>query len=117
MVHKTSKARKTASSLQFLPLTDESFKENVKRTHLQAMVWYATMKADPPAVDSTLYGWKRDELNKVLLPIDLPESIVTAPDELLNTVKFGCSASCSSKPKQCLCATARRHRYLSEWSN
>ena len=75
LVHKTSKARKTAPPLQFLPPTDKSFKEHVKRAHLQAMVWYATMKAGSPAVDPTLYGWSRDELNKALLPIDLLKAL------------------------------------------
>ena len=46
---KTSKTRKTAPLLQSLPPTDEYFKENVKRAYLQAMVWYATIEADPPA--------------------------------------------------------------------
>ena len=111
LVHKTFKARKTAPPLQFLPPTDKSLKENVKRVHLQAMVWYATMKAGSSAVDPTLYGWRRDKLNKVLLPINLPESIAAAPDEVLNMVKCGCNPC---KPKRCLCASARRCRYLSE---
>lgn len=62
-----TKARKTAPPLQFLSLTDESFKKNVKRAHLQAIVWYATMEANPP-VDPTLYGWRRDELYKDSYP-------------------------------------------------
>ena len=45
---------KTTPSLQNLPQADESFKENVKGAQLQAMVWYAAIEADPPAVDPTL---------------------------------------------------------------
>ena len=48
---KKSKARKSAPSLQSLHPKD------------------ATMEIDPPAVDPTLYGWRRDKLNKVLVPI------------------------------------------------
>ena len=68
---KTSKARKKAPDLQSLPPTSEAFKENVKRAHLQAIVWYSTMEAESPAINFTDYGWNKDELNKVLAPVGL----------------------------------------------
>ena len=104
---KTSRAKKTAPPLQSLPPTDESFKENVKRSHLQAMLLYATIKTDPLAVDPTLTGWRRDELNKVFVPVGLPDSIAAAPDEVLNLVKCGCSTSSPCKTKRCSCASVR----------
>ena len=63
------------------------------------MVSYVTMESDPPPVNPTLYGWRRDELSKVLVPIRLPDSIVAAPD--------GCSRSSPCKTKGCSCASAR----------
>ena len=90
-----------------LPPTDESFKENVRRVHLQAMVWYATRETDFLALEPTLYGSRRDELCNVLAPSGLPDSITAAPDEILNMVKCGCSTSIPCKTKWCLCALAR----------
>ena len=104
---KASKARKTVLPLQSLPPTDKSFKENVKRMHLQPMVWYATVEVDPPAVDPTLYGWRRGELNKVLVPIGLPDSVAAAPDKVLNMVKCGYNTSSPCKNRGCSCASAR----------
>ena len=66
--HKTSKARKTALQLKTFPPTNESFRENVKRGILQTPVWYASLEPDPLDLDPTLFGWTRDESNKVLLP-------------------------------------------------
>ena len=40
-------------------------------------------------MDPTLYGWRKDELNKVLVPIGLHDTIAAAPDEVLNMVKCG----------------------------
>ena len=59
----------------------------LQQMHLEAIVWYATIEADRPAVEPTLYGWRRDELNKALVPIGLPDRVAAAPDEVLNMVK------------------------------
>ena len=58
-------------------------------------------------MDPTLCGWRRDELNKVLVPIGLHDTIAAAPDEVLNMVKCGCSTSSHCKTKRCSCAPAR----------
>ena len=104
---KTPKARKKAPDLQSLPPTSEAFKENVKRAHLQAIVWYSTMEAEPPATDFTDYGWIKDELNKILAPVGLPSGISAAPDEVLNSVKCGCCSSTPCSTKRCLCVSVR----------
>ena len=48
---KTGKARKSAPKLETLPPTTECFKENVKRGHLQIMIWKSTMSQEPPNID------------------------------------------------------------------
>ena len=70
------------------------------------MVWYVTMEADPLTVDPT-YGCRRDELNKVLVPMGLPDSVAVAPDEILKMVECGCSTYSLCKTGQCSCASAR----------
>ena len=103
--HKNPKATKTAHLLRYLPPAEKSFDQNVKRTHLQVMLWYATMDVDTPA-DPTLYDQKRDKLNKVFAPIGLPESVATDQVEVLNMVKCGFSASSPYKTRRFSCASA-----------
>ena len=55
---KTGKACKKAPELERLPPTTECFAENVKRGHLQVMIWYSTMSSSPPEVDVSLLGWQ-----------------------------------------------------------
>lgn len=44
------------------------------------MVWYTVLEVDPPAVDPTLRGRRRDELNNVNVSINLPDSITDTPN-------------------------------------
>ena len=56
-----------------LPPTTEVFKENVKRAHRQALVWQSLEAQNPPELDSTEYGWVKDDQNKSLQPVTLPD--------------------------------------------
>ena len=92
--------------LKTLLPTNESFRENVKRGILQTLVWYATLEPDPPDLDPALFGWTRDESNKVLLPTTVEEGVLVAPGEILNMVKCGCSLSTACSSKHCTCSSA-----------
>ena len=46
-----AKSKSGASKLESLPPTDNSFIQNLKRTHLQIAAWRYSLNADPPAVD------------------------------------------------------------------
>ena len=35
-------------------------------------------------IHPTLYGWKKDECNKALVPVGIPEGVLSAPTEVLN---------------------------------
>ncbi|KAG1683171.1 Glutamate receptor U1 [Nymphon striatum] len=48
-----------------LPPTTEAFKENVKRAHYQALVWRSLEAQNPPELDSTEYGWVKDDQNNI----------------------------------------------------
>ena len=66
---------------------------------LPMATWYLTMNPHPPNLDPTFYGWVRDEINKILYPVGIPEGISPAPPEVLSLIKCNCSTNkpCSSK--------------------
>ena len=80
--------------------TSEAFEENVKRALLQVCIWIAALHLKPLDLDPTQFGWSKDELNKVLMPVILPTGIEAAPASILEMIRFGCG---SEEP----CSTAR----------
>ena len=88
-----------------LPPTDEAFQENVKRAVLQSMIWYSTMKSDPPDVDPTLFGWAKDMANKILVAVARPDNVSSAPEAILK-LKCGCSSTSPCNTKRCSCSSA-----------
>ena len=62
---KTGK-RSSTPKLCTLPPTTEAFKDNVKRAQHQTLVWQSLEAQNPPELDSTEYGWVKDEQNKSL---------------------------------------------------
>ena len=47
---------------------NESFQPNVLRTNLQCCIWKHGEEANPPDIDPTMHGWKRDAINKTMTP-------------------------------------------------
>ena len=103
---KTGKARKTAPTLASLPPTTESFTENVKRAHLQAIHWNSVLSADPPSLDPTVYGWERDEKTKSLSPVGIPPHKSAAPKEVLDMIKCSCRSQLPCTTNRCKCSAA-----------
>ncbi|KAG1677170.1 hypothetical protein GQR58_013974 [Nymphon striatum] len=62
-----------------LPPTTEAFKENFKRAHYQALVWRSLEAQNPPELDSTEYGWVKDDQNKSFQPVTIPDNVELAP--------------------------------------
>ena len=50
----------SAPKLISLPPTNESFQPNVLRAHLQCCIWKHGEEANPPDIDPTMHGWKRE---------------------------------------------------------
>ena len=46
-----------------LPPTTEAVKENVKIAHHLALIWQSLETQNPPELDSTEYGWEKDDQN------------------------------------------------------
>ena len=71
-----------------LPPTTEAFKENVKRSHRQALAWQSLKAQNPPELDSTEYGWVKDDQNKSLQPVTLPDEVELVPEMVLRLIKW-----------------------------
>ena len=63
---KSGKGQISATNLSALPPTREAFLENVKRAHLQAMLW-RDPGADPRDFNPQEFGWKED--NNTIRPV------------------------------------------------
>jgi len=89
-----------------LPPTTEAFKENVKRAHYQALVWRSLEAQNPPELDSTEYGWVKDDQNKSLQPVTLPDEVQLAPEMVLRLIKCGCHSTTPCSSRACSCNSA-----------
>ena len=87
--------------------TEEVFHENVKRAHLQAMVWLSTPCSDPQNLDSTDYGWNRDEQLRSLVAIGIPPGIVCATSSVLDLTKCSCFSDKPCSNYRCGCVSAQ----------
>ena len=100
------KAKKTPK-LQALPPTSEAFSENVKRAHFQTCIWKSSMEPDPPNLDPTKFGWRKDKLAKLLTPVTLPADTLLAPASVLKLICCGCASDQPCASGRCGCYTAQ----------
>ena len=101
------KSLTTAPELKSLPPTTEAFEMNVRRAHIQTAIWKSAGEADPPALDPTLFGWKREEVSRSLVPILLPPNVALAPSYILEIIRCGCSSERPCFTTQCRCTAAK----------
>ena len=103
---KSGKGQFSATNLSALPPTREAFCENVKRAHLQTMLW-RNLRADARSLKAEEFGWKME--NNKLTPIPSQNSLNVAPEYILKLIKCGCKSvpvcrsRCSCKEKNLPC--------------
>ena len=104
-----SSAKKTASAappLRSLPPTSEAFREHVRRAHLIAAQILSSDEPHPPNLSPLEYGWTYDELSKCFDPVILPSGVETAPVEVLQLIRCGCSSDKPCQSARCSCYSA-----------
>ena len=84
-----------------LPPTTEVFTENVKRAHLQAAYWKASIEGTVPPVDALTHGWEHG--GSYLKPTTVSEGTLSAPVAVLEMMRCGCASGC--KGGHCKCST------------
>ena len=91
-----------ATTLKSLPPTDETLKENIKRAHYNAALWYNCITGIPPQMNPCDYGWGGNEDGTTLSPIMLPKGVPIAPEEVLKITHSKCALS-KCKNNRCSC--------------
>lgn len=93
--------------LKSLPPTTEAFELNVRRAHIQTAIWMSACEPEPPKFDPTLYGWKREDASKSLVPVLLPSTTALAPQEVLEMIHCRCSSDKPCSTAHCRCNAAK----------
>jgi len=81
------------------------FEENVKRAHHQCAIWRNALQ-EPPQLDSTKFGWSRNENTKSFEPVTLLSSTTPAPDYVLKLVFCSCASDSPCASRRFGCVTA-----------
>ena len=63
-----------APKLESLPPTTATFIENVKRAHLQAVIWNHALSPSKPDINPMNFGYIFDAKTNNLQPVNIPES-------------------------------------------
>ena len=99
--------KKSAPDLKSLPPTSDAFEEHVHRAHYQAAVWRASMYAEPPTLDPSQYGWSRENVTNVLIPVPLSLDVSPAPLDVLKMIRCGCTSARPCSTNRCSCSAAK----------
>lgn len=103
---KVSRSIGAAPKLHSLPPTNEAFRENVARAHLQVAVWKNAIDRHPPNMDPLVHGWKRCDGLPSMAPTTVPDNVPVAPDDILKMIKCSCESATACKSKRCGCNNA-----------
>ena len=103
---KTGKGQVSVPKLCSLPPTTEAFVENVKRAHQQASMWRSAKDEYPPVLGVEKYGWKKDKVNRLLVPTSIPEAVNLAPDSVLKLIRCACKSGTPCNSSRCGCRSA-----------
>ena len=68
----SKKNASAAPPLRSLPPTTETFREHVKRAHLQASIFLASGESEPPDLFPTELEWSYDQQSKCYDPVSIP---------------------------------------------
>ena len=83
--------------------SSEAFEENVKRAHLQAIVWRSLEDSSLPELDVEKYGWVKDSKLKTLQPVLLPTNVELAPETVMRLIRCGCKSVNPCRTLSCSC--------------
>ena len=103
-----TKSKVKSFKLEDLPPTTESFQQNVLRAELQAAIWRASLQYEPTPLDPTAFGWRKDEDNKILLPVFSTSDISQLPSKLEKLMACNCAGDSPCSKGQCGCRQSNR---------
>lgn len=108
-VWKTKVSRTICSALNLcsLPRTNEAFKENVLRAHMQVAMWKTSDKSEPAAPDPLQHGsgWILDTCTGCLVARGGGDNELLAPEEIKKFIKCSYESKQPCKTKRYGCTT------------
>ena len=77
--------------------------------HLLRMtcIWKNALELDPPILETTNYGWIKEESTKSLLPTTVPANVYLAPNDILKLTQCTCTCGMPCKFSRCGCNNAK----------
>ena len=66
-------------------------------------VWKAVLEKDYPDLVPILYGWKKDEASKSLLPVTVHGGAAIAPLDVIKVIRCGCATDQPCANDRCMC--------------
>ena len=103
--YKIFSTRLNVPSLKSLPPTDDSLALHLKRAYIQAMLWKAADRNQPPNVDLCDYG-SREMSAGTPYPVRLRASKPVGPTELMKVIACSWSSDTPCRRKNCSCSSA-----------
>ena len=65
------------------------------------------MDEEPPNLDPLKFGWVKDDLDKSLCAVPLPQDVPLAPAEVLKMIQCTCSSEQPCSSLRCGCASGQ----------
>ena len=103
---KVGRSKAAAPALCSLPPTNDSFRQNTLRAHLQVAIWLNSLESHPPDLDPICYGWNKDEGSNILTPTTVAEGVEMVPEEILKAIKCSCKSDKPCQSTRCSCKSA-----------
>ncbi len=72
---KVAQSTACAPKLSSLPPTNEAFRENVARAHLQVAIWQHSLQSNPHDLNPERYGWSKEKDSKSYVPTTVPDNV------------------------------------------
>ena len=104
--NKVSRSICSAPKLHALPPTEEAFKENAARAHLQVAIWRNASEPHPPSLNPLNYGWTKQKGSDPLSPTMVGDNVELVPSDVLKMIKCSCESDVPCKTKRCGCLNA-----------
>ena len=64
------------------------------------------MSSHPPDMDPVQFGWTKDAISRILIPVTKPEDVPLAPSSVLEMISCKCASKQPYQNAQCRCFAA-----------
>ena len=102
-IKKLSRISNEPPKLKDLPPTDEGFKPNALKGHLQVVDWNKSIESSRSKLNPIQFGWMKGASLPYLVPLTITDSVALAPENLLKSLHCNCSSERPCRTNHCSC--------------